>query len=57
MHYIFHPHNSKIEDVCLLQDSDVASELSGCGVGRTLIKAVHAALDANDFFQYLLVEA
>ena len=47
-HYIFHPHNWKIEDVCYLQDLYVASEFRGCGVGRTLIEAVYAASDAHD---------
>jgi len=48
VHYIFHPHNWKIEDVCYLQDLYVAPELRGCGVGRALIEAVYAASDARD---------
>ena len=48
VHYIFHPHNWKIEDVCYLQDLYVASELRGYGVGRALIEAVYAASDARD---------
>ena len=50
VHYIFHPHNWKIEDVCYLQDLYVVPELRGCGVGRTLIEAVYAASDAHDVF-------
>ncbi|MDC3235144.1 GNAT family N-acetyltransferase [Candidatus Puniceispirillum sp.] len=48
VHYIFHPHNWKIEDVCYLQDLYVSPELRGCGVGRALIEAVYAASDARD---------
>lgn len=48
VHYIFHPHNWKIEDVCYLQDLYVAPELRGSGVGRALIEAVYAASDARD---------
>ena len=47
-HYIFHPHNWKIEDVCYLQDLYVAPEFRGCGVGRMLIEEVYAASDAHD---------
>ena len=48
VHYIFHPHNWKIEEVCYLQDLYVSPELRGCGVGRALIEAVYAASDARD---------
>ena len=48
VHYIFHPHNWKIEDVCYLQDLYVSPELRGVGVGRALIEAVYAASDARD---------
>ena len=47
-HFIFHPHNWKIQDVCYLQDLYVVPEFRGCGVGRTLIEAVYAASDAHD---------
>lgn len=47
VHYIFHPHTWKIEDVCYLRDLYVAPELRGCGVGRTLIEAVHAVSDVD----------
>ena len=45
VHYIFHPHNWKIEDVCYLQDLYVSPELRGCGIGRGLIEAVYSASD------------
>lgn len=47
-HYIFHPHNWKIEDVCYLQDLYVVPESRGGGVGRALIEAVYTASDARD---------
>ena len=45
VHYIFHPHNWKIEDVCYLQDLYVSPKLRGCGIGRGLIEAVYSASD------------
>ena len=47
VHYIYHPHNWKLEEVCYLQDlySDPAAR--GTGVGRKLIEAVYAAADAD----------
>jgi len=47
VHYIYHPHNWKLEDVCYLQDlySDPAAR--GTGVGRKLIEAVYGAADAD----------
>ena len=47
VHYIFHPHNWKIEDTCYLQDLFVASSQRGNGIGRALIEAVYAAADAR----------
>ena len=45
VHYLFHRHNWKIEDVCYLQDLYAAPEARGTGVGRALIEAVYAAAD------------
>lgn len=47
VHYIFHPHNWRVEDVCYLQDLYVDPEVRGTGAGRALIEAVYAAADAN----------
>lgn len=47
VHYIFHPHNWKIEDVCYLQDLYADPDVRGTGVGRALIEAVYGAADAN----------
>lgn len=46
VHYIFHAHNWKIEDVCYLQDLYADPAVRGIGVGRKLIEAVYAAADA-----------
>ncbi|MDH2325912.1 GNAT family N-acetyltransferase [Cereibacter sp. SYSU M97828] len=46
-HYIFHPHNWRIEDVCYLQDLYVDPATRGTGAGRALIEGVYAAADAN----------
>ncbi|WP_372674560.1 GNAT family N-acetyltransferase [Aquicoccus sp.] len=48
VHYIFHPHNWRVEDVCYLQDLYADPDVRGTGVGRKLIEAVYAAADAND---------
>lgn len=47
VHYIFHPHNWRLEDVCYLQDLYVDSDVRGQGVGRSLIEAVYDAADKN----------
>lgn len=47
VHYIFHPHNWRIEDVCYLQDLYVDPGTRRTGAGRALIEAVYAAADAN----------
>ncbi|MFN3825076.1 MAG: GNAT family N-acetyltransferase [Pseudorhodobacter sp.] len=47
VHYIFHAHNWRAEDVCYLQDLFVAPEARGTGAARALIEAVYAAADAN----------
>lgn len=47
VHYIFHPHNWRIEDVCYLQDLYADPEVRGTGIGRALIEAVYDAADEN----------
>jgi GNAT superfamily N-acetyltransferase len=47
VHFIYHPHNWKIEDVCYLQDLFVLPTLRGTGVGRGLIEAVYSDADKN----------
>lgn len=45
VHFLFHRHNWKIEDVCYLQDLYADPAARGKGVGRALIEAVYAAAD------------
>jgi GNAT superfamily N-acetyltransferase len=45
VHYIFHRHGWKTEDVCYLQDLYADPDLRGKGVGRALIEAVYAEAD------------
>ncbi|SEK66576.1 GNAT family N-acetyltransferase [Roseovarius nanhaiticus] len=47
VHYIYHPHNWKIEEVCYLQDLYADPSARGTGVGRKLIEAVYAAADRD----------
>lgn len=47
VHYLFHRHCWKIENVCYLQDLYADPTVRGQGVGRALIEAVYAAADAN----------
>lgn len=47
VHYIYHAHNWRLEDVCYLQDLFVTPEARGTGAARALIEAVYAAADAN----------
>jgi GNAT superfamily N-acetyltransferase len=47
VHFLFHRHNWKIEDVCYLQDLYADQAARGAGVGRALIEAVYAAADAR----------
>lgn len=47
VHYLYHPHNWRIEDVCYLQDLYADPDVRGQGIGRKLIEAVYAAADAN----------
>lgn len=45
VHYIFHRHCWKIEDVCYLQDLYADPAVRGSGVGRALIEAVYVKAD------------
>ena len=47
VHFIYHPHNWKVEDVCYLQDLFVLPTLQGTGVGRALIETVYSETDKN----------
>ena len=47
VHYIYHPHNWRAEDVCYLQDLFIDPHVRGQGIGRALIEAVYAAADVN----------
>jgi GNAT superfamily N-acetyltransferase len=47
VHYIFHPHNWKVEDICYLQDLYADPDVRGTGIGRALIEAVYNLADAN----------
>jgi GNAT superfamily N-acetyltransferase len=41
VHYIYHPHNWRIENVCYLQDLYVSADVRNQGLGRALIEAVY----------------
>lgn len=45
VHYLFHRHAWKVENVCYLQDLFARPEMRGQGVGRALIEAVYAEAD------------
>ncbi|MFZ2101198.1 MAG: GNAT family N-acetyltransferase [Oricola sp.] len=45
VHYLFHRHGWRIENVCYLQDLYADPDVRGTGVGRALIEAVYAAAD------------
>ena len=47
VHYIYHAHNWRAEDVCYLQDLFAKEQVRGQGIGRALIEGVYAAADAN----------
>jgi GNAT superfamily N-acetyltransferase len=47
VHYLFHRHCWRIEDVCYLQDLFTDPALRGHGIARALIQAVYAAADAR----------
>ncbi|MEM5518608.1 GNAT family N-acetyltransferase [Henriciella sp. AS95] len=45
VHYLYHRHCWRVEDVCYLQDLFVDPEVRGSGLGRALIEAVYKAAD------------
>jgi GNAT superfamily N-acetyltransferase len=45
VHYLFHRHAWRVENVCYLQDLYTDPRVRGHGVGRALIEAVYAAAD------------
>jgi GNAT superfamily N-acetyltransferase len=47
VHYIYHAHNWRAEDVCYLQDLYAKEAVRGQGIGRALIEAVYGAADVN----------
>jgi GNAT superfamily N-acetyltransferase len=47
VHFLFHRHGWKIDNVCYLQDLYVDADIRGTGAGRALIEAVYAAADAE----------
>lgn len=47
VHFLFHRHGWRIENVCYLQDLYADPDVRGKGVGRALIEAVYAAADAE----------
>ena len=46
VHYLFHRHCWRVENVCYLQDLYANPSVRGKGVGRKLIEAVYATADA-----------
>lgn len=46
VHYLFHFHCWRVEQVCYLQDLYVDDAARGVGAGRALIEAVYRAADA-----------
>ena len=48
VHYLFHRHGWKIENVCYLQDLYADPAVRGTGVGRALIEAVYEKADEAD---------
>ncbi|QGX97313.1 GNAT family N-acetyltransferase [Roseovarius faecimaris] len=47
VHYIYHAHNWRVDQVCYLQDLYADPAVRGTGVGRKLIEAVYAQADAD----------
>ena len=46
VHFVYHQHGWRADDVCYLQDLYADPDVRGQGVGRALIEAVYAAADA-----------
>ncbi len=46
VHYLFHRHCWRVENVCYLQDLFADRAMRGQGIGRKLIEAVYAQADA-----------
>jgi GNAT superfamily N-acetyltransferase len=46
VHYLFHRHMWRVENVCYLQDLYADPAIRGLGIGRALIEAVYDAADA-----------
>lgn len=46
VHFVFHRHMWRVEDVCYLQDLYADPDARGRGIGRALIEAVYRAADA-----------
>lgn len=46
VHYVFHRHMWRLENVCYLQDLYADPDMRGKGVGRALIEHVYAQADA-----------
>lgn len=46
VHFLFHRHCWRVENVCYLQDLYVDEVMRGTGLGRALIEAVYARADA-----------
>lgn len=47
VHFLFHRHGWRVENVCYLQDLYADPDVRGQGIGRALIEAVYAAADAS----------
>lgn len=46
-HFIYHPHNWKVENVCYLQDLFVEKNFRGWGVGYSLITHIYSLADKH----------